>query len=468
MQRIQLLALVSWLTFFVTTPCFSRQSEALVINASEKESIFLSYQNVFLESNKKLLLPGDTLRIPFDEHSFRPVPVGFITSQAKPPVFAVLPGDVVSVRHSKGANTYDFSGTHAAELSFYKSVWESGISLNGMYFEMMPGRMPASLDHFLEEWQALREEGDALLAELETLEGVRPAVSAFLRRELKLRVFSLLTLPAIYHKKTGPVREFPQSYRDTVAANAVYLDSLHALPVAASERLLYALRSHVLYRAIEQGSLPTFTTQYKLAKKEYRGAQREWVCYSIIKDAKALQEDVAPLLKDFSAWVAPGNRFLRKLHGDESQVALGKLLLENDVLVTTDGKHMNLADLLARNKGKVLYLDFWASWCRPCIAEFPASKALSEAYKDRGLEIVYLSIDKEEAKWEQASHKFLEGRTLQYRFQDEAKSKLIQHFGVSSIPRYMIVGKDGTVRYADAPRPSDPQLRKRLEALLGN
>src|SRR5690606_36805096 len=121
----------------------------------------------------------------------------------------------------KGANTYDFSGAHAAELSFYKRVWESGISLNGMYFEMMPGRMPASLDHFLEAWQALREEGDALLAELETLEGVRPAVADFLRRELKLRVFSLLTLPAIYHKKTGPVREFPQSYRDTVAANAV-------------------------------------------------------------------------------------------------------------------------------------------------------------------------------------------------------------------------------------------------------
>lgn len=58
-------------------------------------------------------------------------------------------------------------------------------------------------------------------------------------------------------------------------------------------------------------------------------------------------------------------------------------------LTTTDGRKIKLSDL----KGKVVLLDFWATWCSPCVESIPILKNLYDKYEDQGFEILYISAD---------------------------------------------------------------------------
>lgn len=447
-----------------------KAAEALVINASAKDHISLGYRNVLLDYESLLIAPGDTLRIPFDENSFMPTAVefSFTHAQGEAPVLAVFPGDVVRVRQDKAANTYAFTGDHPAELDFYHKLWKSTLSLNVPYYEMLPAEMPSTLEGFLGEWHKIRLEGEALVAELATLEGIREETREYLARELRLRVFSVLNVPALYQRTKHAFKAFPEVYRDSVLANARILPSLQALPADYSFQHVRALRAFVLYLAVARGGKPTLKAQYELAKGEYGGFQREWACYSILEQAYREGEDIKPMLADYRSWVRPGSRFLRALTGevDPAPIALDRKLTSGDVLLTADKASVTMADMLAKHKGKVIYIDFWASWCVPCIREFPASKELRRQYPAQELAIVYLSIDQDAGKWQQATAKFLKGAADLYRFEDGESAGFARHFGIRSVPRYMVIDQQGAVRFADAPRPSEPRLKEILGSLL--
>jgi thiol-disulfide isomerase/thioredoxin len=107
-------------------------------------------------------------------------------------------------------------------------------------------------------------------------------------------------------------------------------------------------------------------------------------------------------------------------------------------------------------KGKVVYLDVWASWCGPCRAEFPSSKQLHDrltAKQKEKVVFLYLSIDDTEAAWKKALDALqLPGE--QGWSKGGWQSRTVQYFGIQSIPRYILIDKKGKVADADAKRPS--------------
>ena len=129
-------------------------------------------------------------------------------------------------------------------------------------------------------------------------------------------------------------------------------------------------------------------------------------------------------------------------------------------LTSLDGNQVSLASL----KGKVVLLDFGATWCRPCKAAMPTIQKLHEAYKDKGVVILGVNTwekNADAAKDDMARNKFTYGCLL--NGDDLAKA-----YGVTGIPTLVIIGKDGKVAMADMGLSDDTgaSLRKVIDAAL--
>ncbi len=154
--------------------------------------------------------------------------------------------------------------------------------------------------------------------------------------------------------------------------------------------------------------------------------------------------------------------------GEYYKQNLEKKKLNNTVSAPFDyenykGGTTKLADL----KGKYVYIDVWATWCGPCRAEIPHLKKTEEAYHGKNIEFVSISVDvaKDHEKWKTfVKEKELGG--IQLFADKDWSSDFIKSYGIDSIPRFILIGPDGKVVNADAPRPSSPQLKTDLDALL--
>ena len=107
-----------------------------------------------------------------------------------------------------------------------------------------------------------------------------------------------------------------------------------------------------------------------------------------------------------------------------------------------DGKPLSLEDY----KGKVLLIDFWATWCGPCIGELPNLKEVYAKYKDKGFDILGISLDREGTRENLES--FIETEEMAWRHffdREGGKNEISDLYGISSIPKTYLLGKDGKV-----------------------
>ena len=118
-------------------------------------------------------------------------------------------------------------------------------------------------------------------------------------------------------------------------------------------------------------------------------------------------------------------------------------------------------------RGKYVYIDVWATWCGPCLAEIPHLKKVEAKYHGKNIEFVSISVDTEKdyEKWKKmVVAKELGGIQL---FADKNwTSDFIKAFGINSIPRFILIGPDGKVIKADAARPSSASLTELLDGLV--
>lgn len=123
-----------------------------------------------------------------------------------------------------------------------------------------------------------------------------------------------------------------------------------------------------------------------------------------------------------------------------------------------------LDSLVTTYKDKVLYIDFWATWCGACMNEMNNSKPIQEKYKDKPIEFLFLCNQSTKVNWKNTIEKKKFTGTHIF-LNDEQYAELKDLFKISTIPHYVIINKKGSITN-NAPRPSDKNFENKINELL--
>ena len=207
----------------------------------------------------------------------------------------------------------------------------------------------------------------------------------------------------------------------------------------------------------------------------------------ILADFKALKSEnikqaLAPLIIE---GVSPTSATAT----NEEIIALVKQLVKDNDLLNTLSKHIDLVNKLKAGqpfpalpaltdlndkevkyeqlplKGKLLFIDIWATYCPDCRKELPALEALQEDYKVEPITFVSISVDRDKEAWKtMVKEKKLGG--IHLYASPETKELFKELYDLRSIPRYMLIDEKGNIINANLPMPSDKNLKELITATL--
>jgi len=129
-------------------------------------------------------------------------------------------------------------------------------------------------------------------------------------------------------------------------------------------------------------------------------------------------------------------------------------------LDTPDGKQVQLKDIA---RGKFTYIDVWATWCGPCKKEIPHMAKLVERFKGNDkVQFISISVDENVDAWKKmiANDK---PQWAQYNVNGETNKQFSADWGITGIPRFIMIDKEGNIFAADATRPSNEETAKTIE-----
>jgi len=124
-----------------------------------------------------------------------------------------------------------------------------------------------------------------------------------------------------------------------------------------------------------------------------------------------------------------------------------------------------LEGTLPKLAGKVVYLDFWASWCAPCKASFPVINRWHQELASRGFVVLGVNVDDDAA----AMQTFLKKNTVQFPVVRDAAHKLVAAADVSTMPSSFMIDRQGVIRHAHSGfhAKDEAKLLAQINALLG-
>lgn len=236
------------------------------------------------------------------------------------------------------------------------------------------------------------------------------------------------------------------------------------------------LRALILYKYFKESKRVSYSNQFDFINDNetfLKGAAKQTLLDSYLKSIFFIEKpkfkkylekfNKVNLNEDFK------NKWLRivdiqKLNTDKLNKAnrnVGTLTnLVND-------NELTFEEILKKHKGKIVLVDFWASWCSPCRREMPFLKDLKSKFNETELKIIEISIDKDYSAWERASNlEKLSKEESNYIISNWEKSSLYKNYNIKSIPRYLLFGKEGKIIDEDAPRPSKSELADLIKASI--
>jgi len=250
----------------------------------------------------------------------------------------------------------------------------------------------------------------------------------------------------------------------------VYFDDTNyiLLILAPGENVDITIDINDMYKPVIKGSknselvYTTLKTSQDLDKKveDYKNKiakeKKEYIKKMINENATSLAclffIDQLDMNEDFATYkklseglskIYTGNSLvddLKKRVESKSKLAIGSEAPEID-LPSPEGKNIKLSSL----RGKVVLIDFWASWCGPCRKESPNMVKIYEKFHSKGFEIYSVSFDESKEKWTDAISKDGLGKWTHVSDLKYWECAAGQSYGIEAIPYTVLIDKDGNI-----------------------
>lgn len=137
----------------------------------------------------------------------------------------------------------------------------------------------------------------------------------------------------------------------------------------------------------------------------------------------------------------------------------------NQSLFDLKGSSTTVGAIFEQYKGKIIFLDLWASWCSDCIKGLPRLKEVQSKYTD--MVYLFFSLDRNENAWKRGIEKFnIQGE--HYWFSTGWKNGFTNYIGLNWIPRYILIDQTGNIAHYYAVHADDTKLLSKIEELMAS
>jgi thiol-disulfide isomerase/thioredoxin len=417
------------------------------------------------------------------------------------PVFALLeyngsklkfffePGDSLNMSFTDDAQHSGTSITgRGSENNFFLNNFESKFQKDLTDSTWTPRMMNGSIDAFENELFKSRNSMNDFVGQNIVVHQVSPAFKEYLRNLITYRYWSMLLAYPVIRANSDPknltVEPLPDVMLEKI--NEVPLNNQNALLAESYKTFLYF---YVVYYTSAANGFKKFNDYSTSADRKLSFAKAHLIGlpFDVWLSQVCLDEKdhVSPFMlrtmvntlkttdkaNNYYPYISSVCNERMNMKEDKKKTEptvqnSGGIQETKDELGLKDmnGKSFSLSDL----KGKVVYIDFWASWCGPCRQMMPYSKQLHDNLDEKQkkqITFLYISIDASEENWKKAVTDLgMEGK--QVISPGNWTSKVCSYFQINSIPRYMIMDKKGNIVDFNAKRPADPTLMDDLTKLL--
>lgn len=219
-----------------------------------------------------------------------------------------------------------------------------------------------------------------------------------------------------------------------------------------------------LYLDVQEKSSNPYAGQFKLATEQFNGLSKDFIKSEMI--SKGFQKKyIDETIPDYQNFMTTSeNPFHEKVASafEKSMKNAVGTTASNFRITNKDQETISLDAL----KGQTIYLNFWASWCQPCVRKMVELQKLEKELDQSKIKFVHISFDRDPSTWESTINRY-SFKGIHALAIDGVESELAKAYGVRAIPQYYLINKYG--QFANKPTTNSiGELKKTLNSLSNN